>query len=175
MTHGFPVPHAHSPLSACRLSLDNTEAELHSLFNRTRSLRENIQRDGELCQQMEDFLQVRGWLESVSLFLASSSTCQGWFSPHGFGEVAGSHSYSPPWVDKRNFVFQCPFFAGLVFSQGPSNVVWTKGWPPFIATGLISSYHAVANWYQRREQTLGSLCLAAQVLLLSHGVGVSAS
>lgn len=42
---------------AARLSLDNMEAELHSLFVRTRSLKENIQGDGELCQQMEDFLQ----------------------------------------------------------------------------------------------------------------------
>ncbi|XDB59446.1 PREDICTED: FH2 domain-containing protein 1 [Capra hircus] len=42
---------------AARLSLDNTEAELHSLFVRTKSLKENIQRDRELCQQMEDFLQ----------------------------------------------------------------------------------------------------------------------
>ncbi|KAM9238253.1 FH2 domain-containing protein 1 isoform 2-T3 [Dugong dugon] len=42
---------------AARLSLDNMEVELHSLFVRTRSLKENIQRDRELCQQMEDFLQ----------------------------------------------------------------------------------------------------------------------
>ncbi|XP_055260750.1 FH2 domain-containing protein 1 [Moschus berezovskii] len=42
---------------AARLSLDNTEAELHSLFVRTKSLKENIQRDRELCQQMEEFLQ----------------------------------------------------------------------------------------------------------------------
>ncbi|XP_055000781.1 FH2 domain-containing protein 1 isoform X1 [Sorex araneus] len=42
---------------AARLSLENTEAELHSLSVRTRALRENIQHDGELCQQMEDFLQ----------------------------------------------------------------------------------------------------------------------
>ncbi|XP_044623032.2 FH2 domain-containing protein 1 isoform X2 [Equus asinus] len=47
----------HHVQEAARLSLDNTEAELHSLFVRTRSLKENIQRDGELCQQMEDFLQ----------------------------------------------------------------------------------------------------------------------
>ncbi|XP_052586970.1 FH2 domain-containing protein 1 [Peromyscus californicus insignis] len=40
-----------------RLSLDVTEAELHSLFVRTKSLQENIQRDQELSQQMEDFLQ----------------------------------------------------------------------------------------------------------------------
>lgn len=40
-----------------RLSLDITEAELQSLFVRTKSLQENIQRDQELCQQMEDFLQ----------------------------------------------------------------------------------------------------------------------
>lgn len=40
-----------------RLSLDITEAELQSLFVRTRSLQENFQRDQELCQQMEDFLQ----------------------------------------------------------------------------------------------------------------------
>ncbi|KAB0370260.1 hypothetical protein FD755_018222 [Muntiacus reevesi] len=42
---------------AARLSLDNTEVELHSLFVRTKALKENIQRDRELCQQMEDFLQ----------------------------------------------------------------------------------------------------------------------
>ncbi|KAB0395662.1 hypothetical protein E2I00_009388 [Balaenoptera physalus] len=47
----------HHVQEAARLSLDNTEAELHSLFVRTRSLKENVQRDGELCQQMEDFLQ----------------------------------------------------------------------------------------------------------------------
>lgn len=47
----------HHVQEAARLSLDNTEAELRSLFIRTRSLRENIQRDGELCQQVEDFLQ----------------------------------------------------------------------------------------------------------------------
>ncbi|XP_013203696.1 FH2 domain-containing protein 1 [Microtus ochrogaster] len=40
-----------------RLSLDVTEMELHSLFARTKSLQENIQRDQELAQQMEDFLQ----------------------------------------------------------------------------------------------------------------------
>ncbi|XP_062964749.1 FH2 domain-containing protein 1 [Cynocephalus volans] len=50
----------HHVQEADRLSLDNTEAELHSLFVRTRSLKENIQRDGELCQQMEDFLQFAG-------------------------------------------------------------------------------------------------------------------
>lgn len=42
---------------AARLSLDSTEAELRSLFVRTRSLQENMQRDAELGQQMEDFLQ----------------------------------------------------------------------------------------------------------------------
>ncbi|XP_032102281.1 FH2 domain-containing protein 1 [Sapajus apella] len=47
----------HNVQKTARLSLDNTEAELHLLFVRTRSLKENIQRDGELCQQMEDFLQ----------------------------------------------------------------------------------------------------------------------
>ncbi|XP_045151758.1 FH2 domain-containing protein 1 [Echinops telfairi] len=47
----------HHVQEAARLSLDSTEAELHSLSVRTRSLRENIQQDGELCQQMEDFLQ----------------------------------------------------------------------------------------------------------------------
>ncbi|XP_055452631.1 FH2 domain-containing protein 1 isoform X2 [Psammomys obesus] len=40
-----------------RLSLDVTEAELRSLFVRTKSLQENIQRDQELCQQLQDFLQ----------------------------------------------------------------------------------------------------------------------
>ncbi|XP_054451814.1 FH2 domain-containing protein 1 [Pteronotus mesoamericanus] len=47
----------HHVQEAARLSLDNTEAELHSLFVRTRSLKENIRRDDELCQQMQDFLQ----------------------------------------------------------------------------------------------------------------------
>uniref|UniRef100_G3UK76 FH2 domain-containing protein 1 n=1 Tax=Loxodonta africana TaxID=9785 RepID=G3UK76_LOXAF len=47
----------HHVQEAARLSLDNTEAELHSMFVRTRSLKENIQRDRELCQQMEEFLQ----------------------------------------------------------------------------------------------------------------------
>ncbi|KAM6147917.1 FH2 domain-containing protein 1 [Erethizon dorsatum] len=42
---------------ASRLSLDNTEAELKLLSVRTKSLEENIKRDGELCQQMADFLQ----------------------------------------------------------------------------------------------------------------------
>ncbi|XP_036097239.1 FH2 domain-containing protein 1 isoform X2 [Molossus molossus] len=47
----------HHVQEAARLSLENTEAELHSLFVRTRSVKENIRRDDELCQQMEDFLQ----------------------------------------------------------------------------------------------------------------------
>nr|XP_004655928.2 FH2 domain-containing protein 1 [Jaculus jaculus]XP_044987509.1 FH2 domain-containing protein 1 [Jaculus jaculus] len=47
----------HHVQEAARLSLDNTDAELHSLVVRTRSLQESIQRDGELSQQMEDFLQ----------------------------------------------------------------------------------------------------------------------
>ncbi|KAM8969563.1 FH2 domain-containing protein 1 isoform 1-T2 [Sarcophilus harrisii] len=42
---------------AARLSLDNTESELHSLSARTRSLKENIQRDPELCQQMKAFIK----------------------------------------------------------------------------------------------------------------------
>ncbi|XP_004685389.1 PREDICTED: FH2 domain-containing protein 1 [Condylura cristata] len=42
---------------ASRLSLDSTEAELHSLSARTRSLEENIQWDSELCQQMKGFLK----------------------------------------------------------------------------------------------------------------------
>ncbi|EFB26548.1 hypothetical protein PANDA_001729, partial [Ailuropoda melanoleuca] len=47
----------HHVQEAARLSLDNTEKELRSLVTRTRSLRENIQRDGELGRQMENFLQ----------------------------------------------------------------------------------------------------------------------
>ncbi|XP_062054868.1 LOW QUALITY PROTEIN: FH2 domain-containing protein 1-like [Lepus europaeus] len=54
---GSLVPTARSPLSPFRLSLDSTEAELRSLFVRTRSLQENMRRDAELDQQMEDFLQ----------------------------------------------------------------------------------------------------------------------
>jgi hypothetical protein len=53
------VPCASGSLpSFFRLSVDSTEAELHSLSVRTKSLQENIQQDEELCQQMEDFLQV---------------------------------------------------------------------------------------------------------------------
>lgn len=47
----------HHVQEAARLSLDNTEAELHSLSVRTRSLKGNIRRDDELRQQMEEFLQ----------------------------------------------------------------------------------------------------------------------
>ncbi|XP_020041414.2 FH2 domain-containing protein 1 [Castor canadensis] len=47
----------HHVQEAARLSVDSTEAELHSLSVRTKSLQENIQQDEELCQQMEDFLQ----------------------------------------------------------------------------------------------------------------------
>ena len=65
-----PVPAAHSLLFCFRLSLDNTEAELHSLFVRTKSLKENIQRDRELCQQMEDFLQVSDSSQSLYLLLS---------------------------------------------------------------------------------------------------------
>ncbi|XP_028377860.1 FH2 domain-containing protein 1 [Phyllostomus discolor] len=54
----------HHVQEAARLSLDNTEAELQSLFVRTRSLKENIRRDDELCQQMQDFLQFS--LEKLS-------------------------------------------------------------------------------------------------------------
>ncbi|XP_058522730.1 FH2 domain-containing protein 1 [Ochotona princeps] len=47
----------HHVKETARLSLDSTEAELHSLFVRTSSLRDNVRRDRELCQQMGDFLQ----------------------------------------------------------------------------------------------------------------------
>lgn len=41
-----------------RLSIDNIEAELHSLSAKTRSLKDNIRQDPELFQQMEGFIQV---------------------------------------------------------------------------------------------------------------------
>ncbi|XP_074085222.1 FH2 domain-containing protein 1 isoform X3 [Macrotis lagotis] len=59
----------HHVQNAARLSLDNTESELHSMSARTRSLKENIQRDPELCQQLKAFikfaLQKLEELESV--------------------------------------------------------------------------------------------------------------
>ncbi|MBN3275212.1 FHDC1 protein, partial [Polyodon spathula] len=43
--------------SAARLSVDNIEAELHSLSVRTRSIETRIQQDMELLQQLEQFIQ----------------------------------------------------------------------------------------------------------------------
>ncbi|MGH0145712.1 UNVERIFIED_CONTAM: hypothetical protein FKN15_041332 [Acipenser sinensis] len=43
--------------SAARLSVDNIEAELHSLSVRTRSIETQIQQDTELLQQLEQFIQ----------------------------------------------------------------------------------------------------------------------
>lgn len=59
------------PFLLHRLSLDSTEAELRSLFGRTSSLRDNVRRDGELCQQMGDFLQVCRCLQLSLLTLAT--------------------------------------------------------------------------------------------------------
>ena len=89
---GFPVAYCHCPLSPSRLSLDNTEAELHSLFVRTRSLKENIRRDEDLCQQMQDFLQVCGWLKAPHFIL--QQLLRGWLDLHGcvWGS-SRSHSY----------------------------------------------------------------------------------
>ncbi|NXI04403.1 FHDC1 protein, partial [Pachycephala philippinensis] len=42
---------------AARLSIDNVEAELHSLSVKTRSVKDSIQRDPKLFHQMESFLQ----------------------------------------------------------------------------------------------------------------------
>uniref|UniRef100_A0A6J0SPY8 FH2 domain-containing protein 1 n=1 Tax=Pogona vitticeps TaxID=103695 RepID=A0A6J0SPY8_9SAUR len=42
---------------AARISLENIEAELHSLSTKTKSLKDNIRRDLELFRQMEGFLQ----------------------------------------------------------------------------------------------------------------------
>ncbi|NXU74756.1 FHDC1 protein, partial [Oreotrochilus melanogaster] len=42
---------------AARLSIDNVEAELHSLSLKARSVRDSIRRDPKLFQQMESFLQ----------------------------------------------------------------------------------------------------------------------
>ncbi|MGH0154180.1 UNVERIFIED_CONTAM: hypothetical protein FKN15_030032 [Acipenser sinensis] len=43
--------------SAARLSVENIEAELHSLSVRTRSIETQIQQDTELLQQLEQFIQ----------------------------------------------------------------------------------------------------------------------
>uniref|UniRef100_A0A8C9EGY8 FH2 domain containing 1 n=1 Tax=Pavo cristatus TaxID=9049 RepID=A0A8C9EGY8_PAVCR len=43
---------------AARLSIDNVEAELHSLSLKTRSVKDSIRRDPKLFYQMENFLQV---------------------------------------------------------------------------------------------------------------------
>ncbi|KAJ8367489.1 hypothetical protein AAFF_G00317400 [Aldrovandia affinis] len=45
--------------SAVRISVENIEAEFESLYVRTRMLEEKIQRDAELLQQLDLFLQVR--------------------------------------------------------------------------------------------------------------------
>ncbi|NXT67138.1 FHDC1 protein, partial [Chaetops frenatus] len=42
---------------AARLSIDNVEAELHSLSVKTRSIKDSIRRDPKLFHQMESFLQ----------------------------------------------------------------------------------------------------------------------
>ena len=88
------VPAAHSLLCSFRLSLDNTEVELHSLFVRTKTLKENVQRDRELCQQMEDFLQVS--YSSQSLW-SPQWPCEATYVCRAlFVEAVGSHSCFPP-------------------------------------------------------------------------------
>ncbi|KAM9335895.1 uncharacterized protein ABDE67_020890 [Symphorus nematophorus] len=42
---------------AARISLETLDADLHWLMTRTRSVEENVQRDTELLQQLDDFLQ----------------------------------------------------------------------------------------------------------------------
>uniref|UniRef100_A0A8C8RUC3 FH2 domain containing 1 n=1 Tax=Pelusios castaneus TaxID=367368 RepID=A0A8C8RUC3_9SAUR len=54
LTFSEKLPHVHD---AARLSIDNIEAELHSLSAKTRSLKGNIRQDPELFQQTEGFLQ----------------------------------------------------------------------------------------------------------------------
>ncbi|XP_067407981.1 FH2 domain-containing protein 1 [Emydura macquarii macquarii] len=54
LTFSEKLQHVHD---AARLSIDNIEAELHSLSAKTRSLKDNIRQDPELFQQMEGFIQ----------------------------------------------------------------------------------------------------------------------
>lgn len=41
-----------------RISLETLDADLQWLMTRTRSVEESVQRDTELLQQLDDFLQV---------------------------------------------------------------------------------------------------------------------
>nr|XP_048703590.1 FH2 domain-containing protein 1 [Caretta caretta]XP_048703591.1 FH2 domain-containing protein 1 [Caretta caretta]XP_048703592.1 FH2 domain-containing protein 1 [Caretta caretta] len=54
LTFSEKLRHVHD---AARLSIDNIEAELHSLSAKTRSLKDNIQQDPGLFHQMEGFIQ----------------------------------------------------------------------------------------------------------------------
>uniref|UniRef100_A0A8C0H9Z1 FH2 domain containing 1 n=1 Tax=Chelonoidis abingdonii TaxID=106734 RepID=A0A8C0H9Z1_CHEAB len=54
LTFSEKLQHVHD---AARLSIDNIEAELHSLSAKTRSLKENIRQDPGLFHQMEGFIQ----------------------------------------------------------------------------------------------------------------------
>lgn len=42
-----------------RISLETLDADLHWLTSRTRSLEENVQKDTELLQQLDSFLEVK--------------------------------------------------------------------------------------------------------------------
>ncbi|KAG7215008.1 hypothetical protein INR49_022890 [Caranx melampygus] len=52
----FPQKLSHVQ-AAARISLESLDAELQWLMTRTRSVEENVQRDTELLQQLDDFLQ----------------------------------------------------------------------------------------------------------------------
>uniref|UniRef100_K7GEJ3 FH2 domain containing 1 n=2 Tax=Pelodiscus sinensis TaxID=13735 RepID=K7GEJ3_PELSI len=55
LTFSEKLQHIHD---AARLSIDNIEAELHSLSAKTRSLKNNIRQDPGLFHQMEDFIKL---------------------------------------------------------------------------------------------------------------------
>lgn len=42
----------------CRLSTENMDAEFHTLLTKTKTLKDQVKKDAELSQQMEQFLQV---------------------------------------------------------------------------------------------------------------------
>lgn len=169
------LPTAHCPLSSSRLSLDNTEAELHSLFVRTRSLKEHIRRDDELCQQMQDFLQVCGRFKSLPLVLRQ--LFWGWLDLHGrvWGSSRFPFIFSPP-ASRRSFVFQRPFSAGLVLR----NRRWTWSKHPKV---FVREWAAVCHCSMftitiaPRCSGPGSVCgarltLSSQVVVLNRGLGV---
>lgn len=54
----MPLPLLSICLHSCRISMETLDADLKSLKSRVISLEENIQKEAELLQQLDTFLQV---------------------------------------------------------------------------------------------------------------------